>query len=101
MPCAVFRSVSISYDSLCWATMVSDRIDSLSDQLEILPMCWVSVATIVNSIASRCYSCCNEPTYLYSKTAFLLTIPNAYFAEESLNSLMKNKTKQKPGLFIV
>lgn len=55
MPCDVFKSVSVSCDSLCWATMVSGHMDSLkNDQLEIFPMCWVSVATIVNSFYCRC-----------------------------------------------
>lgn len=53
MPCAVFRCINISCDRLCWATMVSDSLDRLSNQFEILPVCWVFVATTINSFYCR------------------------------------------------
>lgn len=119
MPCTVFKRISTSCDSPCWATTVSGHMGSLSDQPEIFPVLVVcqkyarwypedsldlaaSEAKIRKDImwaASRCCSCCNQPTYLHPRIPFLSTIPNVYFGEEGLNSFIK--TKQKSGLFIV
>jgi len=51
----VFKNLIISCDSLCRSSMVSGRTDRVTDQLEILPMCWVSVPSVAKSLQCRPY----------------------------------------------